>query len=375
MKKFFLMVVAIGIYASATAQKTDSFYVIGKDLKKAVAWNPSNGRLLCFDLNEAGFEHLHIGNMVKANLQTKTITSVHSKNSFKIKEPHKAEPTGIIALIQADGADPVNGIIHARVYNADPINSNVDRAEPTGATSLNDIISKNLKGVDPINGIVSIEVDNAEPISSIITLKGKQGKLYRFRLPSSIAKTQKIGDPVYVEPVNGIAIIQSNAGGNLASYGYPIGTENASATSSNAKWEIKPNTLKGSSGRILIDNPEGSTWTIYFYTMPDEKYVTSFAESNNKGVFVLAPGEYKVTLNDVPVLNVPVKKAHDTRIKCGTLSVVSEGVFYIYDETKTTSFTSGNKPIKMPLPVGTYQFELNGQFQVLVIKEGEIVEM
>jgi len=157
-----------------------------------------------------------------------------------------------------------------------------------------------------------------------------------------------------------------------------IGTQASSGVETNnetEKWVVSVNNLKGSTGRILFDNPAGSIWTIYIYAMADEKYITSYAESNNKGTVVLAPGAYKITLNNVPVLNVPVQKSHDTKLKCGTLNVVSEGVWYLYDETGTTSYTSGNKATKMPVPVGTYMLEINGQKQPVVIKNKEMVEM
>ena len=124
-----------------------------------------------------------------------------------------------------------------------------------------------------------------------------------------------------------------------------------------------------------MDNPAGSKWVVYIYAMADNKYITSFAESNNKGLFVLLPGEYKFTINNAPVLNVPVKKGHDTKLKCGVLNVVSEGVWYLNDESGKTYYTSGNTPTKMPLPVGTYSFELGGSKQTVVIKNGETVEM
>jgi len=141
------------------------------------------------------------------------------------------------------------------------------------------------------------------------------------------------------------------------------------------KWVITANNLKGSTGRILMDNPAGSKWVVYIYAMADNKYITSFAESNNKGLFVISPGEYKITINNAPVLNVPVNKGHDTKLKCGVLDVVSEGIWYLYDETGKDYYTSGNEPQKMPLPVGTYSLKLGNVAQNVVIKNAETVEM
>ncbi len=170
---------------------------------------------------------------------------------------------------------------------------------------------------------------------------------------------------------------QGNSNGETSVYKYDgssIKECNDSDTSSE-KWEITANTLKGSTGRLQMDNPKGSKWIVYIYSMPGEKYVTSFAESNNKGLFTISPGEYKITVNNVPVQNVPIKKGHDTKLKCGILNIVSEGLWYLNDETGKTYYTSGNKPKKMPIPVGTYSLKLGGVSQPVVVKNGEAVEM
>ena len=48
-------------------------------------------------------------------------------------------------------------------------------------------------------------------------------------------------------------------------------------------------------------------------------------------LLLVMPGEYKITINDVPVLNVPIKKGHDTKLKCGVLNVVSESYWDLSD--------------------------------------------
>lgn len=363
MKKIFFLVLVLALSVYAPAQKTDSFYVVGKNMagKTAIIWNKTNGRLACFKADDADIKNVRMGDVALVNLQTKKITSLHGAiRNYSIIQPDKAEPVGIVAALQTDGAEPVHNIIHARINYAEPVNG---------------MVSKNVYGAEPINSIINIQVDNIDPINGIITAQNKSGKTFRFRSPAAIAKTQKIGDPVYVEPINGIAIIQVSTAGQTASYGYGIENGDSGGSGQGAKWLISPNDLKGSTGRILFDNPPGSIWTIYIYMAADEKYVTSYAQSNNKGVVVLAPGQYKITINDVPVLNVPVQKSYDTKLKCGTLAIVSEGIWYLYDETGTKAYTSGNKATKMPVPIGNYQLEINGQKQPLVIKNGEMVEM
>src|SRR5688572_6782124 len=137
------------------------------------------------------------------------------------------------------------------------------------------------------------------------------------------------------------------------------------------KWTIKANKLKASTGRLLIANSPGTVWTIYVYSMIDNKYVNSFAHTNNKGIINLAPGEYKITLNLSPVENVVIKKGHDTKLKTGILDVPHKEVWYLYDETGKSYYSSGIKPEKLLLPVGNYQLK-SGETENHVIVEEEI---
>src|SRR4030095_14222202 len=142
------------------------------------------------------------------------------------------------------------------------------------------------------------------------------------------------------------------------------------------RWTVKPNVkLKGVSGRLVFDNPAKSTWILYIYNMADDKYITSYANVNNKGSVIVSQGKYRITINDVPVLNVPIKKGHDTKLKCGVLNVVSQSYWDLSDETGKTFYTSNNGPMKIPAPVGTYIFNLGGQKQTIVIEEGKVLEM
>jgi hypothetical protein len=141
-------------------------------------------------------------------------------------------------------------------------------------------------------------------------------------------------------------------------------------------WRVTKNTsLKGVSGRLMFDNPPKSTWTLYIYNMADNQYITSYANVNNKGSVIVSQGTYKVTINNVPVLNVPINKGHDTRLRCGVLNVVSQSYWDLSDAKGDTFYTSNNGPMKLPVPIGTYTFNLGGQKQVIVIEEGKTVEL
>jgi hypothetical protein len=161
------------------------------------------------------------------------------------------------------------------------------------------------------------------------------------------------------------------ADGDFAVYGYPI----EGASGENDKWTVATNTLKGSSGRLLFDNPVGSVWDISIYNAADNKFITSYANVNNKGLITVAPGQYKIAINNVPVMDVPIKKGHDTKLHCGLLDVVSNGVWYLKNAAGNTHHTSGAKPTKILVPIGTYTFELEGQNQPVTIKSGQTTEM
>ena len=147
-------------------------------------------------------------------------------------------------------------------------------------------------------------------------------------------------------------------------------TSNANATD---KWVITPvATMKGILGALDINFPAGVDRDIWIYQPADNKYVASV--SKNAKSFPIAPGEYRFTISEVAIENVPIKKGHVTRLKSGFINIVSEGVWHINDETKEKQHTSGNKPRKVALPVGSYQLNLGGQFYPVIIKDGETVE-
>ncbi len=139
------------------------------------------------------------------------------------------------------------------------------------------------------------------------------------------------------------------------------------------KWVITPvSTMKGVLGRLDINFPADVERNILIYQPADNKFITSV--SRNDKIYSIAPGEYRFTITNVPVENVPILKGHETRLKMGFLNVVSEGDWHLYSDSKEKQYTSGNKPKKLPLPVGSYQLKLGLQFYPVVIKDGETVE-
>lgn len=141
----------------------------------------------------------------------------------------------------------------------------------------------------------------------------------------------------------------------------------------NTRWAVKQNNLKASTGRIVIENKSRGEWTIYIYKMPNNVYVTSFNQTNNKGVFVLQPGEYRITINDAEILNVPVQKGHDTELKVGLLDVQYNESWNLYDESGSRFVTSGAKPTLLLMPAGNYTLEV-GETKRLIAVGGTKVE-
>jgi len=278
--------------------------------------------------------------------------------------------SGKLSQFKADAMD-LRGI-----QKGDAVNVSVDKivsingAKRTYATLRPDY-------GEPCCNIVKIEPDAGEPCCNMVTLaQNSSNQTYSIQVPKQIAGTLKKGQAVAMDATSNMAVIQSSYGGQIAAYGYPAESgESASGISSADKWTVKANSaLKGASGRLHFDNPSGSKWVLYIYAMADNKYITSYADVNNNGSVVVMPGEYKITINDVPVLNVPIKKGHDTKLKCGVLNVVSQSYWDLSDETGKTMYTSNNGPLKIPVPIGTYTFNLGGQKQVIVIENGKVLE-
>src|SRR5687767_9907228 len=141
---------------------------------------------------------------------------------------------------------------------------------------------------------------------------------------------------------------------------------------SSEKWVITPvKGMKGTLGRLNPNSPPGPERSVLIYTQADKKFITS--TPYNTKFYNLAPGNYRMTLNSVPVENVPIQKGHETRLKAGFLEVINEGDWWLYDETKETYYTSGNKPGKIALPVGKYKLvEGSAEKIVEIIDESDI---
>jgi hypothetical protein len=135
------------------------------------------------------------------------------------------------------------------------------------------------------------------------------------------------------------------------------------------KYEVTANNLKSNSGRLLMSFPANTNWTIYIYKMSDGKYVTSYSHTNAPKSLSVAPGEYRITLNNAELLNVAIKKSSDTRLFVGVLNVDINDVWYLYDETGKHYYISGNKPATLLMPVGKYLLKHGDIDKMVVVEE------
>jgi len=261
----------------------------------------------------------------------------------------------------------------ARKYNAEPINDLKFNSSATG------------KGIVQINWgepcCNIIQIDRLEPCCNVFTAKDKNtGTSLQFKAPALVLGTVKVGDPVYLEPCCSIAIVQSAYQGNegqMNSFGYPIESGNGNSDDqASTKWVISPApNMKGVLGRLNTSFPSDVEWTFEIRNGADNKFITSRSGFSNHGPsYDLGPSIYNFQFNSIMVENVPIERGKETRLKTGVLQIVSGGVWELYDESKEKLHTTGNKPKKFALPVGSYQLKLGGQFYPVVIKEGATVE-
>lgn len=140
------------------------------------------------------------------------------------------------------------------------------------------------------------------------------------------------------------------------------------------KWVISPSGTKGAAGIVSVNLPAGVEWHLDIKTSADKALGRWDDRWNNTKTINLIPGEYNIFFTYIPLLGVPVQKGMNTRLKAGILNVVTTGQWQIWNEEKTKVHVVYYKPSKIALPIGRYNIQLNGQYQQIEIKEGEVTE-
>ncbi len=139
------------------------------------------------------------------------------------------------------------------------------------------------------------------------------------------------------------------------------------------KWEIKKNLKSnGATGRILINIPKETECIITISNYVTGKQVAYSGALTKERSFSLVPGTFDIQISGSKVKSVPVQKAMDTRIKAGLLNVLAPGIWTLYDENKSNQIYYSSTARKIGLPIGTYQIEINGTMQKVIIKDGGV---
>jgi hypothetical protein len=358
-----LLPVLIALVSTAFAQDPGEpcCNVIGVNTTNntVIARNNITGRLFAFKVDAMDIKAVKVKDAVTADAGMNVVTAVNG-------------------AVRKYNAEPVN---HTKLNYAEPVNAiKKTTAEPVNAGKIS---------LDPVNGIVQInwqepccaivQIDNLEPCCNVVTAKNKTtGATIKFKAPALVLGSVKVGDPVYAEPCCNMAIVQSSYqgnGGQLNSFGYPIEGSSGNEENASAKWVITTANMKGVLGRLNTAFPSDVEWSVDIRASADNKFITNRSGFSKHGPAQdIAPGMYNFQLNTILVENVPIERGKETRLKTGVLQIVSEGDWEIRNETKEKFHTSGNKPKKIALPVGSYQLVLGGQFFPVVIKDGATVE-
>jgi|GEM_PF-2839899 len=126
-------------------------------------------------------------------------------------------------------------------------------------------------------------------------------------------------------------------------------------------------------GRLNLVLPANVDWTVDIYTAENKFYINRSSYSKH-GSYDLPAGNYYFKFNSIPIDNVSIEKGHEIKFKLGILNIMTPGNWEIYDEEKKKYYTSGNKPKKMALPMGTYQLVFDSKIYRIRIKEGVVLK-
>jgi FecR protein len=134
-------------------------------------------------------------------------------------------------------------------------------------------------------------------------------------------------------------------------------------------WEIRPSDRALSTGRIVLDLPEGAEASVDIL-----KGDTRVAGWRGEGSRSLLPGNYDVTISGAPVASVPVQSGMDTRIHAGVLKIKVDESWDLYDESENRRLHGGYGNQSVGLPAGHYKMKIAGGFAPVTIRDNETTE-
>jgi hypothetical protein len=339
-----LLIISPG-FAQKSAEPCCSIIAIGSSNNMVFARDQTSGRFFRFKADALDIKSLNKGDAISINgttQQTATINGI--SRTYAMIEPDPVEPCCNISGMKPNPAEPCCNIIAGK--NA-----------ATGVSfhfSVPKLISASLK----IGQAISIlhfgpadfgpadfgpadfgPADFAIVESSIGVLRGHSSAMYSYSVHKDSIKVDNGG--------------QSNLAGK--------------------SWEMKANTIPGTTGRILITLPADIECVGYIYTHGKNERLKTFSKDR---VFLLIPGVYDLRVSSEIVQDeINVQKGMDTRIHAGILNVVTPAAWNLFDESKKIRITGATGSKKIGLPTGTYQLKINGTFLPVIIKDGETVEL
>jgi len=373
MKKILLLVLACGIFISSFSQKYSTVaavIIVDAAKKKVYARTIPDGKVFQFLIKDDDVKKFSAGKEMFATFDTDKVSIAEGPvivSGLEIPLLRAADFRYQVAGIQAASMPKETNVLTSGITApaevvimlTRPLRNNSNMARACCYESNSQGIEFNLP-----NGMIDEDLKReVYPIGDIVL----------------VDKREQTNSPIRCFSITGVwADTTSNTNGvdgGAVKTGVELG-KNIKArpnTSETEKWKVTPiPTMKGVLGRLDINFPQDVERNILIHQQADNKFITSV--SRNDKTYTIAPGEYHFVLSSVPVENVPIQKGHETRLKAGFLNVVSEGDWHLYDDTKEKAYTSGNKPKKIPLPVGNYQLKLGGQYYPVIIKDREIVE-
>jgi hypothetical protein len=371
MKKLLLSLLACGMFASAFAQielQVNASVIVVDNMENMVyARKTIAGNMFSFSVEEKDIKKFQSGKIISVRFEAKKVTlppederitisdlevpfikaqefSMKVDGLEKLSKPaqikNKVQPTFMKMYTVMNRTDESSTLV--RVCCEEKTANGFEFTIPTGMTVL-DLERE----VYIYSGLAF--TDQRKGVPSLLVFSASGRWIDTTRIPDSthpsVSKGWEQKDNIKVRP----------------------------NTSETDKWIITPvKDMKGVLGRLDINFPADAERSILIYQPTDNKFIASV--SRNAKIYTIAPGQYRFTLTNVPVDNVPIQKGHETRLRAGILSVVSDGNWILYGDTKEKQYTSGNMPKKIPLPVGNYQLNLGTQFYPFVIKDGGTVE-
>ena len=152
--------------------------VISKDTKNniVVVRNQATGRLLTFQPNAADMKVIVVGDAVNTDMLLGKITAIRgSARDYNITESNRKQPSDILATLQIEHSDPVNGIVNTRFNRSEPVNTYVFKSKALNSEPVNTILTNKVNPSEPCCAIVDIQVDPLEPCCAVVSFKNASG--------------------------------------------------------------------------------------------------------------------------------------------------------------------------------------------------------